>query len=263
MSNKFQQAVSVFEKTESTLIGNCVPGFTRHSRIHAARNFKRMLRCFRTASDDDFFFHMTMIVFYSGFIAPTVTKRRHIIHRYFNSYRKAAAYTRKDIARILHDPKMIANRNKVEKIVYNARQFIKLRKEFSSFRSYLLSFNPDYPLSDARLDDLREDLRSRFAYLGPATVNHFLIDYAFPVVKPDRMIMRVLHRTHLVAGESVHHYEKAIKICKDISERLDTPIRYVDTVFVCLGQVGEANICSKNKPRCHICDLERVCKFYD
>jgi len=158
---------------------------------------------------------------------------------------------------------MIAHRNKIVSIIYNAKQFIKVREQFGSFRDYLLSFNADFPLAEDGLDDLREDIMTRFAYLGPATVNHFLTDFAFQVVKPDRMVMRVLHRSHLVKSESVRHYGKAIEVCKDISKQLQIPIRYVDSVFVCLGQVGEANICSKNNPKCERCDLERICKFYD
>lgn len=262
MNNSIKQAVTIFEKVESTLIRNRA-GFTRRSRSEANRGFKEMLHYFRTDSDNDFFFHMTMIVFYSGFRATTVSNKRPVIYRYFKSYQKAAAYTRKDIARILNDQKMIANRSKIESIVYNAKQFIKVIDHFGSFRNYLLSFNPEFPLTEDSLAELREDLMSRFAYLGPATVNHFLTDYGFPVVKPDRMVMRVLHRSHLVATESVRHYDKAIKICKGISEQLKIPIRYVDSVFVCLGQVGEANICSKNNPKCDRCDLERVCNFYD
>lgn len=260
MSNNHKQAVSIFEKVESTLIRNRASGFNRQSRKRATRDLKD--KYFRTASDDDFFFNMTMVVFYSGFQATIVTKRKSVIYRYFKSYKKTATYRSKDIHRILNDPKMIAHRNKIESIIYNATQFIKLREQFGSFRAYLLSFNPDFPLAEDGLDDLSEDLMARFAYLGPATVNHFLMDYGFPVVKPDRMLMRVLHRSHLVGSESERHYGKAIEVCKDISEQLNIRIQYVDSVFVCLGQVGEANICSKKNPDCKRCDLERICKFY-
>lgn len=262
MSNNHKQAVSIFEKVESTLIRNRVSGFNRQSRKRAIRDLKERLQYFRTASDDEFFFRMTMVVFYSGFQATIVTKRESVIKRYFKSYKKSAAYRRKDICRILNDPKMIAHRNKIESIIYNATQFIKLIEQFGSFRDHLFSFCAGFPLAEDGLDDLREDLRTRFKYLGPATVNHFLMDYGFLVVKPDRMLMRVLHRSHLVGSESERHYGKAIEVCKDISEQLHIPIQYVDSVFVCLGQVGEANICSKKKPQCERCDLERICKFY-
>ncbi|MEO0115317.1 MAG: DNA-3-methyladenine glycosylase I [candidate division WOR-3 bacterium] len=262
MNNDIRQAVSIFEKVESTLIRNH-PDFTERSRRQAVVDFKRMLREFQTDTDDDFFFHMTMIVFYSGFRASTVNKKKPVIYRYFKSYKKVATYSRKDVTRILNDPKMIAHRNKIKSMIDNAKQFVKLVGRFGSFRNYLLSFNPKFPLSEDNLDQLRADLMKRFAYLGPATVNHFLTDYGFPVVKPDRMIMRVLHRSHLIPSESVRHYPKAIAICKGISETLAIPIRYVDSVFVCLGQVGEANICSKNNPKCDKCDLKNVCNFYD
>lgn len=262
MSNSHKQAVSIFEKVESTLIRNRVPGFNRQSRKRAICYRKEMLQDFRTYSCDDFFFRMTMVVFYSGFQATIVTKKRPTIYRYFKSYKKTSTYKSKDIHWILNDPKMIAHRNKIVSIISNAKQFIKVREQFGSFRAYLLSFNADFPLAEDGLDDLCEDLMTRFSYLGPATVNHLLKDFGFIVIKPDRMVMRVLHRSHLVGSESVRHYGKAIKVCKDISEQLHIPIHYVDSVFVCLGQVGEANICSKNNPSCERCDLERICKFY-
>lgn len=106
------------------------------------------------------------------------------IKRYFESYKKAAGYSDVDIEKIMSDENMIRNKNKITSIIKNAKEFIQLAEKYGSYRSYLLSFGDAYPLKD--------DLQRRFHYIGPATVNHLLTDYGFPVLKPDRMVMRVL-----------------------------------------------------------------------
>ena len=71
-----------------------------------------------------------------------------------------------------------------------------------------MSFDTAYPIDINEIDDfveyqkhldhLSEDLKRHFSYLGLITVNHFLTDWGFPVLKPDRMVMRLLYRSHLV-----------------------------------------------------------------
>ena len=157
---------------------------------------------------------------------------------------------------------MIKNKNKINAIIKNAKIFVELNKDYKNYRNYILSFVPNYPKADiSEIRKLRQDLRKRFAFIGPATVNHLLTDYRLPVLKPDRMIMRVLYRTHLLKTENLEDFDKAIEIGQIISNKFKLPIRYVDTVLVCLGQVGEANICRKKDPKCNICELEKICKF--
>jgi DNA-3-methyladenine glycosylase I len=202
-----------------------------------------------------------MVIFYSGFKASTVTSKKTSIKRYFANVAKAAIYTDKDIHDILLDKNIIRNKIKIKSLVKNAKQMQIIQKEFGNFRNYIISYNKQFPLSEHNLSNLKEDLQHRFTYLGPATVNHFLTDFAFPVIKPDRMVMRVLYRSHLLKNESESEYEYAIQIGRRIASLLNIPIRYVDTVLVMLGQVGEANICRKLNPRCDICDLNTICKF--
>ena len=97
--------------------------------------------------------------------------------------------------------------------------------------------------------------------MGPATTLHFLMDYGFPLLKPDVMIMRVLYRLGLVEGKTERYYEDAVVIGREIAEVCDVPIRHVDSMLVGIGQVGVANLCRLENPKCHLCRLKPYCKF--
>ena len=251
--------VDIFNKAESTLIKH---GYlSKNSRDEAIGEQKTQLNSFRTFTDDEFYFQLAMVIFYSGFKASTVTNKKSSIKKYFASIAKASKYTDKDINDILSDKSIIRNKIKIKSLVKNAKQMLIIQKEFGNFRNYIVSYNKQFPLSECNLNNLKENLQQRFAYLGPATVNHFLTDFAFPVIKPDRMVMRVLYRSHLLKNEYESEFEYAIQIGRRIANLLGIPIRYVDTVLVMLGQVGEANICRKSNPRCNICDLKTICNF--
>jgi len=250
----------VFSKTEGTLIQN--GNLPQNARKAGKDEQRRLLNNFRTDNDDDFYSKLALIVFFSGFRASVVEKKKDTILKYFSSYKKAAKYSEVEISRMLTDKQMIKNERKIRALIFNAKAFEDIVSKHGSFRQFLLSFNPHFPLSRERIDDLRLELMKCLKYLGPATVNHFLTDYAFPVLKPDRMVMRVMHRAHLVKNEGENEYEKAIQIGNRIAKLNDVPIRYVDSVFVMLGQAGEANICRKTKPLCEICQLSKICNYY-
>lgn len=254
------QITQIFAKVEQTLIAN--GNLAKDARAAGRKEHKRLLSKFLTCNDNVFYRKLALIVFYSGFRASVVEQKSSTILKYFRNYRKVAEYSRTDVSRILSDRKMIRNESKIRALLYNAKVFKEIVSEYHSFRKFMLSFNPKFPLLIEGLDDLRTVLMRRLKYLGPATVNHYLTDFAFPVLKPDRMIMRVMHRAHLTKGEGKSEYKTAIAIGYRIAALNRLPMRYVDSVFVMLGQVGEANICRKTKPKCDICLLERTCHFY-
>jgi DNA-3-methyladenine glycosylase I len=213
---------------------------------------------------------MCFIIFFSGFRASVVEKKLDVITEYFNSYLKVSDYTEVDFNKIMNDQRMIKNQQKIRAIINNSKVFIELIKKHGSFKQYLDSFGvhvprslkeiPDFPDYQVKLDALSDDLTMRFGFLGPATVNHYLTNLGFPVLKPDRMVMRAMFRSHLVASED--DLRSAIVTGQRISILLDLPVSYVDSVFVSLGMTSDANICEIHKPKCNICELEKICGFY-
>ena len=248
-----QLIIEIFNKVEKTLIKLGV--LKANSRKENSTLEDDLIKKFNSSTDNDFFFKMAMIVFFSGFKATIVEKKEPRIKKYFSNYKEVSNYKEKEIEIMLNDKEMIKNKNKIFSMIGNSKEFIKINNEYNSFRDYILSFSNN-------LQSLKSNLMYRFKYLGPATVNHFLTDYGFPVLKPDRMIMRVLFRSHLLDNESEYEYDNAIKIGEIISNKLKIPIRYVDTVLVSLGQEGEANICTKENPKCNKCKLEDICSYY-
>lgn len=260
MQNKLALDISdeklreIFEAAQSTLGWKFPP-----EEIFVEQ--RDLVKHFHEDSDNDFFFEIVMVIFYSGFRATTVEKKRRDIERLFNDYGEVAEYNESKIQEILNDKRIIRHEDKICKIVNNAKKFREVVRRFGSFRKYLLYFNPDFPESSKNIEKLKKELTTKFDYFGPVTVNHFLTDYGFPVLKPDRMIMRVFHRLGFVNGESEEYYEDAIVVGSAIASATSMPIRYVDSVFVSLGQVGEADICRKESPRCNRCGLKKYCSY--
>jgi DNA-3-methyladenine glycosylase I len=217
----------------------------------------------RRSSDDDFFRMLTAIVFYSGFRAATVSAKLHEIYRHFPNWRSVASYAPADVEQILADPRMIRHPGKIRGVVRNAQEFGRLIGSFASFGAYIESFHPRD--STGNLFRLRDDLRKRFAYLGGITVYHFLTDIGLPVLKPDRVISRMFFRLGLTDDES--DLVGTIAAGQQLATATGFPIRYIDIVFVALGQVQsealgiDRGICLK-QPRCEVCGLKQYCRFY-
>ena len=78
----------------------------------------------------------------AGLSWSTILKRR-------NGYRKAfsdfnvelvSKYTQKQVTTLLQDESIIRNKLKVASAIKNAKQFLKIQKEFGSFDTYLWNF---------------------------------------------------------------------------------------------------------------------------
>ena len=75
-----------------------------------------------------------------------------------NNYRKAfhdfdaeriARYNQQDIDRLLQDAGIVRNRLKIESAIKNARGFLQIREEFSSFADFLWRYVDGIPLQNA------------------------------------------------------------------------------------------------------------------
>jgi len=115
---------------------------------------------------------------------------------------------------------------------------------------------------------LRENLRSRFGYLGERTVNHLLTDLGFNVLKPDRVICRIFSRLGLINDED--SIDQAIEVGRDMAAATGHPIRYVDIILVKYGQMGESEgefglkdgVCLEKNPKCSVCGVKKYCSYF-
>jgi len=225
------------------------------------REYKKLVARFPDWESGDFFKELVLVMFYSGMRADTVSSKSGIILKYLGDYKEVASFAEKDVLRICSIKDMIKNEIKVRGCIHNAKVFMKLDKEFGSFGNYLLSFNKGYPTDPARIPELLEDLQSRFKFLGPRTSRHFLMVFGFPMVKPDRMVMRVLFRLGLIPGETGDHIEEAVKVSLEAAAAVDIPAKFMDFILVGIGQSEGAELCKKEKPICGRCGLRPYCKY--
>ncbi|NEU09106.1 DNA-3-methyladenine glycosylase I [Flavihumibacter sp. R14] len=75
----------------------------------------------------------------------TVLRKRENYRKAFADFdpEKVAAFTDKDVERLLQDPGIIRNRQKVAAAINNAKLFLDIQREFGSFANYMWGFLPD------------------------------------------------------------------------------------------------------------------------
>ncbi len=109
----------------------------------------------------------------------TILRRREGYREAFADFdvKKVAAFTDKDVERLMQDTGIIRNRLKILASITNAQKFIEVQKEFGSFDKYLYSFMPDgkpivnhsniIPASTPISDAISKDMKKRgFKFFG-------------------------------------------------------------------------------------------------
>ncbi len=111
----------------------------------------------------------------------TILKKREAYRKAFARFdaRRVARFGARDVKRLLNDPGIVRNRLKIEAAIANARAFLAVRDEFSSFDNYVWRFvggRPivnrftslnDLPATSAESDALSKDLKTRgFGFVG-------------------------------------------------------------------------------------------------
>ncbi len=120
-------------------------------------------------TDDEYFERMTHALFQAGLNWKMIeTKWPNFKKAFANfSIKKVAKFDDTDIDRLMHDQGIVRNGRKVLSTIENAKEFLKVVKEFGSFRAYLQSFKRNE-------DALQGDLQSRFHHFGESSSRTFL-----------------------------------------------------------------------------------------
>lgn len=121
----------------------------------------------------------------AGLSWSTILKRREGYRRAFSNFdpNEVARYSDKQIERLVLDPSIIRNRQKIEATVRNARQFLAIQEEFGSFDSYCWRFVDGrprvnqqsagtlIPATSPQSDAFSKDLKKRgFAFVGSTII---------------------------------------------------------------------------------------------
>jgi DNA-3-methyladenine glycosylase I len=84
-----------------------------------------------------------------------------------------ANYSQKDINRLLSDPGIIRNKLKVNAALYNAKQILRIQKEFGSFKSWLENNRI------RKLEDWVKLFKKTFKFTGGEITKEFLISTGY------------------------------------------------------------------------------------
>ena len=118
----------------------------------------------------------------AGLSWVTILKRRNGYRKAFSDFDviKVSKYSQKRVSKLLQDESIIRNKPKINSAINNAKQFLKIQKEFGSFDKYLWGFVNDKPIKNKfkKLSDLpasteiseklSKDLKKRgFTFVGP------------------------------------------------------------------------------------------------
>lgn len=118
----------------------------------------------------------------AGLSWTTILNRREGYRNAFSNFdaKKVAKYSEKRVEKLLQDESIIRNKLKINSAVNNAKQFLKIQKEFGSFDKYLWGFVNGKPIknnfkkytnlpSQTEISEkLGKDLKKRgFNFVGP------------------------------------------------------------------------------------------------
>lgn len=118
-----------------------------------------------------------------------VLKKRQGYIKAFENFdaKKISRYTNKKIEKLLNNPDIIRNKLKVNATVENAKQFLKIQKEYESFDAYIWSFvggapivnaykrMADIPVSTPESEAMSTALKKKgFKFIGPTICYAFM-----------------------------------------------------------------------------------------
>jgi len=118
----------------------------------------------------------------AGLSWSTILKRRAGYRKAFSDFDalRVSKYTQKRVEKLLKDESIIRNKLKINSAINNAKQFLKIQKEFGSFDNYLwgfVNYKPiknkfkklsNLPASTEISEKLSQDLKKRgFNFVGP------------------------------------------------------------------------------------------------
>jgi DNA-3-methyladenine glycosylase I len=121
-------------------------------------------------SDNELFGRLLLEINQAGLSWTTVLKKQDNFRKAFSGYdvRKVAKYENKEIRRLLRDRGIIRNERKVNAVIYNAQQIVKIQKEFGSFKSWL---DKNHPM---KLEDWVKLFKGTFKFVGAEITREFL-----------------------------------------------------------------------------------------
>lgn len=129
--------------------------------------------------------------FQSGLSWLTILRKREAFRAGFANFEaaKVAAFTARDVTRLLKDAGIVRHRGKIESTINNAKRVLELTAEFGSLSTYVWTFTPPAKERPKKMNlaalranpttetstRLSKDLKKRgWSFVGPTTVYAFM-----------------------------------------------------------------------------------------
>ncbi len=89
--------------------------------------------------DNELFGRLVMEINQAGLSWRTILLKEKNFRKAYHNFtiKKVSHYTEDDFARLMNDVGIIRNRLKINAVIYNAQQIVKIQKEFGSFKKWL------------------------------------------------------------------------------------------------------------------------------
>ena len=130
---------------------------------------------FPIADDNGLFGRLILEINQAGLSWTTIlNKQENFIKAYDNfNIKKIAAYSEKDVARLLNDAGIIRNRLKIAAAIHNAQVVLNLQKSHGSFKQWLDGHHPKTKEEWVKL------FKQNFRFTGGEIVNEFLMSTGY------------------------------------------------------------------------------------
>lgn len=144
--------------------------------------------------DNELFGRLILEINQAGLSWDTILKKQDNFRTAYDVYDIAtiAAYDEAKISELLQNAGIIRNKLKINAVIYNAQQILKIQKEFGSFKRWLDQQNP---LSKAEWVAL---FRKEFKFVGGEIVNEFLMSTGYLPGAHDKACFRYQELTEQV-----------------------------------------------------------------
>jgi DNA-3-methyladenine glycosylase I len=120
--------------------------------------------------DNELFERLTLEIFQAGLSWRLILHKREALRKAFAGFsvEHVAAFTQRDVTRLLKDSSIIRNRLKIESTIENAKRLKRIVAEHGSFADYVstLSGSPE---------EMFGALKKQFKFMGPEIAKCFLL----------------------------------------------------------------------------------------
>lgn len=139
------------------------------------KNYHDTLYGFPIHDDNELFCRLILEINQAGLSWETILKKESSFRKAYHNFNisKIAAYTQKDIERLLNDAGIIRNKLKINAAIENAKAILMIQKEYGSFKKWL---NHYHPLSKEEWVKL---FKKTFKFTGGEIVNEFLMSIGY------------------------------------------------------------------------------------